>query len=46
MIGPILAKLYGSTLEKKIIIWIEIQRKRAYFGKEDNHMDRNPRKRV
>jgi hypothetical protein len=29
MISPILAKLYGSVLEKKISIWLEIHRKRA-----------------
>jgi hypothetical protein len=29
MINPILAKLYGSILEKKISIWLEIHGKRA-----------------
>jgi hypothetical protein len=29
MISPILSKLYGSILEKKISIWIEIHGKRA-----------------
>jgi hypothetical protein len=29
MISPILSKLYGSILEKKIIVWLEIHRKVA-----------------
>jgi hypothetical protein len=29
MISPILAKLYGIILEKKIILWLESHGKRA-----------------
>jgi hypothetical protein len=29
MISPLLAKIYGIILEKKIILWIEIHGKRA-----------------
>jgi len=43
MINPLLAKLYGSTLEKKLSIWLESEGKwakgQASFGRHHSTID-------